>query len=304
LPTQDIVVVGTSAGGVEALTELAAGLPADLQASIFVVLHIGTGINGQSYLPEILSRAGPLPAVRAQDGDKIQKGKIYVAPPDCHLLLKPGYVHLSRGPKENRTRPAINPLFRSAALAYEARVTGVIMTGLLDDGVAGLAEIKRRGGVAVVQDPATALFPSMPDNALKRIDVDYVAPLPGIPSLLAKLAITERTAIQKVEPMETKPSQLTCPECRGPLSEERQGNIVEFRCRVGHAYTPLAMENDHRDTVERSLWASIVALEEAADIAELLAPELGPQSLEEARQRRAQAAALKAIFNTSRPQDL
>ena len=206
-------------------------------------------------------------------------------------------MQLSNGPKENRTRPAINPLFRSAARAYQHRVIGVILTGLLDDGVAGLAEIKRKGGVAVVQDPRTALFPSMPESALRHVEVDHVAPLSDIGGLIAKLAITERNAVQREEPMERTSSQLTCPECRGPLSEERQGTIVEYRCRVGHVYTPLAMEQEHHDTVERTLWSTIVALEEAADIAELLAPELGLHSLERARKKRQQAAVLRAMFN-------
>jgi two-component system chemotaxis response regulator CheB len=299
VPKQDIVVVGTSAGGVEALRMMAAGLPADLKAAVFVVLHIGKGTNGLSYMPEILSKAGPLPAVHPKNGEPIEIGKIYVAPPDCHLVLVPGNIQLSNGPKENRTRPAINPLFRSAALAYEDRVTGVILTGALDDGVAGLAEIKRKGGVAVVQDPQTALFPSMPENALKHVEVDHVTSLSDIGGLIARLAVTERNAVQKEDPMERKPSQLTCPGCRGPLSEERQGTIVEYRCRVGHVYSPLAMEDEHHETVERSLWSTIVALEEAAEIAELLTPELGPLSMERARNKRNQAAILKAMFNES-----
>jgi two-component system, chemotaxis family, protein-glutamate methylesterase/glutaminase len=172
--------MGASAGGVEALKILAAGLPANLDASVFVVLHIGAGIDGQSHMPAILSRAGKLPAVRPRDGAQIETGKIYVAPPDCHLLLKQGTVHLSHGPKENWTRPAINPLFRSAAAAYGADVIGVILTGTLDDGISGLAEIKRRGGVAVVQDPQSALHSSMPLNAIKRVDVDHVVPLSQI----------------------------------------------------------------------------------------------------------------------------
>ena len=160
---QDIVVVGASAGGVEALQIFAASLPSDLSAAVFIVLHIGSGgSEKRSHLPEILTRAGTLIAVHPRDGDPIEKGRIYVAPPDCHLLVAADRVTLSRGPKENRTRPAINPLFRSAALAYGRRVTGVILTGMLDDGVAGLAEIKRKGGVAVIEDPETALYPSMP----------------------------------------------------------------------------------------------------------------------------------------------
>jgi len=297
MPKQDIVVVGTSAGGVEALQVLVAGLPADLQAAVFIVLHIGVGIDGLSYLPEILSKAGHLPAVRPKDGEPIKRGTIYVAPPDCHLLIKPERVHLSHGPKENRTRPAINPLFRSAALAYGARVTGVILTGLLDDGVAGLAEIKRRGGIAMVEDPDTARYPSMPLNALKCVQVDHVAPIPQIAALVTELTHSERRGIEREEPMEKTPSQLTCPECRGPLSREQQGKIVEYSCRVGHRYTPLAMENEHHDTVERSLWSSVVALEEAADISESLASELGEKSLREAGSKREQAAILKKMLS-------
>ena len=184
------------------------------------------------------------------------------------------------------------------------RVTGVILTGMLDDGVAGLAEVKRRGGVAVVEDPATALFPSMPYNAITHVKVDHILALPLIAGLVSELAIKERIAIGKEAPMERRSSALTCPECRGPLWEERQGNIIEYRCRVGHAYSSLSMESEHHDTVERSLWSTIVALEEAADIAETLAPELGGRSLEDALAKREQAALLKKMLNRmpSQPQ--
>jgi two-component system chemotaxis response regulator CheB len=297
MPKQDIVVVGASAGGVEALQIFVASLPADLPAAIFVVLHIGSGgSEKRSHLPGILSRAGPLAAVHPRDGEPIEKGKIYVAPPDCHLLVEGDVVKLSRGPKENRTRPAINPLFRSAARACDGRVTGVILTGMLDDGVAGLAEIKRRGGVAVIEDPETALYPSMPRHARERVDVDYIVPLRNVAGVVSRLARTERDAIKKDEPMEKRVTALTCPECRGPISEERQGKIVEYACRVGHRYSPFAMKNEHHDTVERSLWASVVALEEAADIAERLAPELGQDGIEEASKQREQAAFLKTIL--------
>ena len=299
MPKQDIMVIGTSAGGVEALQVVAAGLPANLPASEFVVLHIGTGINGQSYLPEILTKAGPLPAVRPRDGEAIQHGKVYVAPPDHHLLVMPGHVRLSHGPKENRTRPAINPLFRSAAAAYGERVTGVILTGSLDDGVAGLAEIKRQGGIAVAEDPTTALFSSMPYNATLKVEMDFVVPLPEIAEIVSTLAVTERSSTKREELMEKTLSGLTCPECRGPLSKERQGKIVEYRCRVGHVFSPLAMAQEHRDTVERSLWMSVLALEEAAEIAEALVPELGPDALEDARTKRKQSADLKAMLNSS-----
>lgn len=290
-------MVGASAGGVEALQTFAASLPYDLPAAIFVVLHIGSGgPEKRSHLPDILTRAGRLAAVHPEDGDLIEKGRIYIAPPDCHLLLTDNRIDLSHGPKENRTRPAINPLFRSAALAYGGRVTGVILTGMLDDGVAGLAEIKRRGGVAVIEDPGTALYSSMPRHALERVDVDYVVPLREVAGVVSHLAKTDRDAIEKEESMEKRVTPLTCPECRGPISEERQGKIVEYACRVGHRYSPLAMKEEHYDTVERSLWASVVALEEAADIAEQLAPELGQEGIVEAGKQREQAAALKTIL--------
>jgi two-component system, chemotaxis family, protein-glutamate methylesterase/glutaminase len=177
------------------------------------------------------------------------------------------------------------------------RVAGVVLTGTLDDGVAGLAEIKRRGGVAVVQDPDSALYPGMPLNALKSVDVDYVVPLSQIAALVSDLVTKERVVLETEEPMQRNSSHLTCPECRGPLWEERQGRIVEYSCRVGHRFTPLAMEAEHRDTVERSLWSSVVALEEAAEIAEKLAPELGEESMDEARQNRNQAAILKDLLD-------
>jgi two-component system chemotaxis response regulator CheB len=298
MPKQDIIVVGASAGGVEALRVFVGGLPSGLEAVVFVVLHIGRGgVDGRSYLPDILSRAGRFPAINPRDGDEIQHGRVYVAPPDHHLLLEAERIRVFHGPKENRTRPAINPLFRSAAHAYGGRVTGVILTGMLDDGVAGLAEIKRRGGVAVVQDPETALFPSMPRHALRLVDVDYVVPLHQIAAVVSSLAVKEREPIEREELMEKKPTDLTCPECRGPLSEERQGKIVEYCCRVGHRYTPLAMAAEQRDTVERTLWSSLVALEEASEIAEKLAPELDAESLNEARTNREQAAVLRNMLN-------
>jgi len=158
-----------------------------------VVLHIGSGIDGRSYLPEILDRAGPLQAISASEGQEIRKGMIYIAPPDFHLVIKPGHLHLSKGPMENRTRPAINPLFRSAALSYGSRVNGVILTGMQDDGIAGLAEVKRCGGVTIAQHPGTALFPGMPSAAIKKVEIDYVAPLIQMASIIGELAGKERS---------------------------------------------------------------------------------------------------------------
>lgn len=176
---RDIVVIGASAGGIEALREITRRLPSDLAAGLFVVLHLPEG--AKSSLPEILSRSGPLPAEHAQDGERIVRGKIYVAPPDHHLLLEAGErVRVSRGPFHNQHRPAVDPLFTSAALAYGPRVVGVILSGALDDGTAGLARIKRSGGFAIVQDPATASFTSMPESAIASVDVDRTVPLPKL----------------------------------------------------------------------------------------------------------------------------
>src|SRR5579862_3126519 len=168
---RDIIVIGASAGGVDAIKNLVRGLSVDIGASFFVVHHFPP--FQKSHLPEILSRAGPLPAHQATNGEAILPGRIYIAPPDRHLLIKDGHIELFHGPKENFTRPAVDPLFRSAADSYGPRVIGVILTGLLDDGTAGLIHIKNKGGLAVVQDPDDALFAGMPNSALKRDHVDY-----------------------------------------------------------------------------------------------------------------------------------
>lgn len=184
-----IIVIGASVGGVEAIGFLAAALPPDFAASVFVVLHIGAH---RSMLPQLLSRKGPLPACHPRDGDLIRPGHIYVAPPDYHLLVEPGRVRLARGPRENWARPAVDPLFRSAAQAYGPGVAGVILTGGLNDGTAGLFEVKRCGGLAVVQDPGDAVSPGMPQSALRHVAVDRCLPLKDIPAFLAELVVEGR----------------------------------------------------------------------------------------------------------------
>lgn len=181
--THDIIAIGTSAGGVEALKTLVSGFPPDLAASIFVVLHVSPSYP--SVLPDILTRFGPLPAVHARNGDAILPGRIYVAPPDHHLTMEPGFIRTVRGPRENGHRPAVDPLFRAAARTYGPRAVGVVLTGALDCGTAGLMSIKAHGGVAIVQDPNEALSPEMPQNAIKHVRVDHVLPLAKISSLLA-----------------------------------------------------------------------------------------------------------------------
>jgi len=182
---KDIIVVGASAGGIQTIRALTAALPPDLAASIFIVVH--TSPEAPGLIADILNNSGNLPAVHAIDDEIIKKGRIYIAPPDHHLLLEPNRVRVTRGPKENRFRPAVDPLFRSAAQTYGPRVIGVILTGYMDDGTAGLWTVKQLGGTAIVQDPEDALVPSMPLNAMTHVKVDYCVPLEEIPPLLVRL---------------------------------------------------------------------------------------------------------------------
>src|SRR5262249_26941486 len=185
-PRRDIVVAGASAGGVRAFRDLVGDLPRGLPASIFVVLHVSPEFP--SFLPDVLSMAGPLPAVHPTDGDPIRHGRIYVAPPDMHLLVERAGVRAVHGPRENRHRPALDPLFRSAAMAYGERVVGIVLTGVLNDGSAGLAAIKSRGGITVVQDPEEATFSSMPRNALKRLSGDHLLKVRAIATPVNRLS--------------------------------------------------------------------------------------------------------------------
>jgi two-component system, chemotaxis family, protein-glutamate methylesterase/glutaminase len=295
VPAQDIIVIGASAGGTEALRKLIGDLPADLAAAVFVVVHVG---QSASILPQILTRTGVLRAIHPEDGQPIENGIIYIAPPDQHLLVEAGHIHLSHGPKENRTRPAINPLFRSAAVVYGPRVAGVILTGLLDDGVSGLWEIKRRGGIAIVQDPKEAVYPSMPYNAIEHVAVDHILKISQMPALLANLSMTDgSTSTMDNEIVSKTVSDITCPECRGTLWEQQKGSLIDYTCRVGHAYSTLAMADHHREAQEKALWAAAVALEEGATIDERLAPKLGSWYKEQASKKREQAAVLKKMLD-------
>ncbi|HET7786540.1 MAG TPA: chemotaxis protein CheB [Myxococcales bacterium] len=279
---RDIVVIGASAGGVEALTALIRKLPADLGASIFVVLHLAA--EQKSVLPRILSSAGALPAKHARDGEPIVANRIYVAPPDHHLLLHETHVRVVVGPRENGHRPAIDPLFRTAAYSFGPRVIGIVLSGALDDGTAGLVAVKGRGGVAVVQDPNEALVEMMPRSALENVEIDHVLPVSEMAALLPKLVREEaspppaRTALLEVESAlqlggaagELKvgtPSGLGCPACGGVLNEVHDGGLLRFRCRVGHAYAPESLYDEQRSVLESALWAALRALEEQGALA-------------------------------------
>jgi len=278
----DIIVIGASAGGISTLSELVKLLPEDLDAAVFVVVHIPR--HSSNLLPRILSRKGVLPASSPVEGEKIERGRIYVAPPDQHMLIKPGRIRLVHGPRENGSRPAIDPLFRTAARVYGQRVVGVVLSGTLDDGTAGLIAIKRRGGIAIAQDPDEALYAGMPTSAIEHHTVDYVLPVSEIASTL--IALTSMPgSTEGVEPVDDEmeqeadiaeldinalrsldkpgvPSRFSCPECQGVLWEIDDENIHRFRCRVGHAYSPETLLANQSDAVEVALWAGLRALEE------------------------------------------
>lgn len=288
MPSHDIIVIGASAGGVEALTQLVTALPKDLPAALFIVVHVPA--FGKSLLPQILSRKGLLRAVHARDGEAIVHGRIYVAPPDYHLLVKPGYVRLVQGPKENSARPAVDPLFRTAAKAYKQRVVGVVLSGTLDDGTAGLIDVKRLGGVAVVQHPDDALFSGMPQNAIAHVDVDHILPLSAIAPILVRLAhepILEEGSLTMYNDSELeiepdiveldgvalrskgppgKTSSLTCPDCGGSLFQQQERNFLKFRCRVGHAFSAENLVAGQSKAQEEALWAAIRSLEERTEL--------------------------------------
>jgi two-component system chemotaxis response regulator CheB len=291
MPGHDIIVLGTSGGGVEALCRLVGHLPPGLPAALFVVCHFPAG--HRSRLPEILSRSGPLLATHAQDGEPIRPGQIYVAPPDFHLTLSPGHMHLGHGARENHHRPAIDPLFRSAARAYGRRVVGVILTGGLHDGVAGLLAIRSAGGVSIVQDPEEAAVADMPRNASAIAGADYLLPLAEIPDALARLVrepigaegvptmadpiehmpdrITRDMAAQQDGARRGKLTVLTCPECGGAMWQVDEHALTRFRCHVGHAYYGEGLLAEQSAILEAALWTAVRTFKEKTILARQLA---------------------------------
>ena len=288
---RDVIVIGGSAGGVEAVTRLVRGLPADLPAAVLVAIH--RGLDGAGLLAQILDAAGPLPAAMAEEGQPLERGRILVAPPDRHLLVGDDHVHVRRGPRENRTRPAVDPLFRSAAVNCSTRVIAVVLSGMLNDGSSGLRAVKRCGGLAVVQDPRDAPYPDMPDNALAHAEADHVLPLAGIAPLLARLAASPRPpppevpeeirieALIAAQELTVMPDQhrfgplspLACPDCHGTMQEIREGGLVRYRCHTGHAFTLEALRLAQDEAWERTLYAAMRAQQEQAMLCRRLAEE-------------------------------
>lgn len=281
---RDVIVIGGSAGSIEALTTVVSGLPEHLPAAVLVVIHVPPG--GRSRLPAILTRSGPLPATHARHGEEIRPGRIYVAPPNRHLLVRHGNVELNRGPRENRSRPAIDSLFRSAARAYGPRVIGVVLSGALYDGSAGLMAVKARGGIAIVQDPEDALFPGMPRSALALVKTVRILPAATIGHELGRLSqeaaepngeatmsddeeriarVIEQDFTEQAADVRADDTALyTCPDCGGVMWQTDSGPGGWFRCHVGHAYSPEVLLIQKSEELEAALWACIRLLREKA----------------------------------------
>jgi two-component system chemotaxis response regulator CheB len=305
--TRDVIVVGASAGGVEAVLTLASQLPADFAASLFIAIHMAAGYG--SRLPELLSQRGPLRAVHPVDGEICSPGRIYVAPPDMHLQLRGRYVSVTRGPKENGHRPSVDALFRSAAASFGPRAIGVVLTGNLDCGTAGLMSIKARGGLAIAQDPSDAQATSMPMSAVANVNVDHVVRLSELGQLLARL--TQEPATPMVPQLSGKllelegehlgaPAPMVCPTCQGILTETQIGGFHSFRCHVGHAFSMGAVVMAQTESVERALWSAVRALEESAALAGRLAQTspggLGQRFEEKEQEHRQQADTIKHLL--------
>lgn len=318
-----LVAIGASAGGIAALRQLFSRLPRDFPAPILAVMHVGGEV---SILPAVLAPSSRLPVRHAEDGAALEAGTVLIAPADHHLVVADGHVHLTRGPKENHARPAIDPLFRSAALAYRERAVGVVLTGRLDDGTVGLQAIKGYGGIAIVQDPAEAEAASMPQSALTYVDVDYCLPLDGIADTLARLAtappaarasrassntvimenrfaIGEDPDASEMDAIGRRSAQ-TCPECGGILWEIHGAPPVRYRCHTGHAFTGESLLDVHRRLNEDVLWSAVRALHEkhtlhrrlASDARQRGSERLAAEHEASARQAVENAQALRAII--------
>ena len=292
MPNRDIIVIGASAGGVAALKNVVRGLPAGFPASIFVVCHFPP--EERSILPEILSRSGPLLASHAVDGEAFLPGQIYVAPPDRHLLLAPdGRMRLSREARENHHRPAVDPLFRSAARYFGGRVVGVVLTGAMYDGTAGLMAVRAAGGLAVVQDPSDALIAAMPENAARLAGVDFMAASDAIAPLLMGLIqqpVERESGNRAMDPIERmkrivakdmarqaedarrgEVTIFTCPECGGTLWQLDDAEVLGFRCHVGHAYHADVLLSTQTEALEAALWTAVRRFKEQWLLANQLA---------------------------------
>ena len=322
MPGRDIVCIGASAGGINALIDFLGTLP-EVPAALFIVVH--TSPQGGGLLAEVLGRAGSWRTDYACDGDPIEHGRIYVAPTDHHLLVKRNRVRAVRGPRENRFRPAIDPLFRTASHAYGARVIGIVLSGGLDDGTHGLELIKRNGGIAIAQDPEEAISPSMPLSAIRNVEVDYILRSAAIAARLPQLVAhqvdeAEPIALQEYhdvtegiadirQQLTGPPSEFTCPECGGTLWELGGGRVLRYRCHVGHGYTAESLLADQGDGLENALWGALRALEEHSMLRRRMAEHalsIGDETVardfeDDAKQTELRASTIRQLLHAERP---
>lgn len=326
LDGRDVVVIGASAGGVEALKHLASQLPADLPASLFVVLHLPP--EGRSVLPAILERAGALSASHPEDGQPFERRHVYVAPPDQHLELEDSRIRLSAGPRENGYRPAIDRLFTTAAHSHGERVTGIILSGALDDGTVGLSNVVSAGGAGIVQDPDEALYPAMPSSAAAYVPDARILPLDDMAAEIwtlatkpvplpvrPKLVVNEEQApnpTSTYEAQQGRISGITCPECNGVLWEADENGILRFRCRIGHGYTLESLVAAQGLALEAALWAGLRALDERVALSERLSRRFATKGNEatakryraQAEDARQQAAVVRRALEELIPEEL
>ncbi len=325
--------MGASAGGIAALSDVLRGIPEAFPAAIFIAVH--TSPDNPGLLPRILGRVCALPVAFARDHEAIQPGRVYVAPPDHHLLLKRGYVRVVRGPKENGFRPAVDPMFRTAAHTQGPRVIGVVLSGGLNDGTHGLAQIVAADGVALAQDPQDALIPSMPLSAIQNVEVRRVLRAVDIPAALIDLVgeplprrppvpdetpdIAEAGDSLQIHTPPGTPAPYTCPECGGALWESKDtGKLLRFSCHVGHAYTAEILAAEQQHNLEMALWTALRALEENTVLCRRMAErtensgfaDLGRRYHTDADQSEERAALLRKVLQnggvvaTSRPSDV
>jgi two-component system, chemotaxis family, protein-glutamate methylesterase/glutaminase len=301
MPKRDIIVIGSSAGGVQACCAVLKALPSDLAASLFIVQHTGEA----SILAQVLSRCDSLRVVAASNGEPIVRSYVYVAPPNQHLLIRDNHMQLSKGPRENRHRPSVDALFRSAARAGRSRVIAVVLTGALDDGAAGALAVKTRGGLVIVQHPDDAAVPDMPRNAMRAVRVDYCVPLVEIAPLLTKLVGQNTPMTQRNPPKRKRTPQsngaapFTCPECNGPLYQTEDGPPGEVKCLIGHRFSPEGLSEAHKEALERTILTALRMINERIAIHQNLARRnRSPQSfkLSPRFQESAEAAARDAAL--------